>query len=268
MTSHSFIEDSAGNKLAWQEDDFTDPWSNAEAVVMVHGLGESGEAFRAWVPYLARHFRVIRLDLRGYGNSTPMPEDYEWKFGQIATDIIAVLDHLKIRQANFVGGKIGGTITLALAAQYPERVKRAVAVGSPVSLVPLKDATISWRKRVAEAGVETWVRETQKNRMGSAMAPAQLEWWTQLMSRTAMSTILGFLKMVPTVDVSERLEAIKAPCLIVTSNESTLNSVEEFRSWQERIPNSRLLVIKSASYHITASDPDVVAAAVSEFLLS
>jgi pimeloyl-ACP methyl ester carboxylesterase len=88
------------------------------------------------------------------------------------------------------------------------------------------------------------------------------------MSRTAMSTILGFLKMVPTVDVSERLEAIKAPCLIVTSNESTLNSVEEFRSWQQRIPNSRLLVIKSASYHITASDPDVVAAAVSEFLLS
>jgi pimeloyl-ACP methyl ester carboxylesterase len=264
----TYIEDAQRNKLAWREDDFTDPWSDAETVVMIHGLAESGEAFRAWVPYLSRDFRVIRLDLRGYGDSSPMPENYQWAFNTIIADILAVLDHLKISQANIVGGKIGGTIGLALAAQYPERVKRLVAIGSPVSLVPLKKNTVVWRQRIAEVGVEAWVRETQQNRMGTAMAPLQLEWWTQLMSKTAASTLQGFLQMVPTVDVSDMLEKIQSRSLIVVSSGSSLNSVEEVRSWQQRIPDSRLLVIDGESYHVGATHSDVVAKAVQEFLLT
>jgi 3-oxoadipate enol-lactonase len=265
---HTYIVDEQRNKLAWREDDFTDSWSNPETVVMIHGLAESGEAFRAWVPYLSRRFRVIRLDLRGYGYSSPMPENYKWNLNKIITDILAVLDHLKIKQANFVGGKIGGTIGLALTAQYPERVKRLAAIGSPVSLVSLKENTIIWRRQIAEVGVEAWVRETQQNRMGTAMAPLQLEWWTQLMSQTAASTLLGFLQMVPTIDISDMLASIKSPCLIVTSSGSSLNSVEQVRSWQQRIPGSRLLVIDSASYHVGASHADVVAAAVRDFLVA
>jgi pimeloyl-ACP methyl ester carboxylesterase len=41
--------------------------------LFVHGLAESGEAWRGWVPYFSRRYRVARIDLRGFGRSTPMP---------------------------------------------------------------------------------------------------------------------------------------------------------------------------------------------------
>lgn len=268
LHSEAFIVDAQGSKLAWREDDFTDPWSNAETVVMIHGLAESGEAFRSWVPYLSRDFRVIRLDLRGYGRSSPMLETYQWHFQTIISDILAVLDHLKISKVNIVGGKIGGTIALALAARHPERVNRLAAIGSPVSLIPLKINTVVWRQRIAEVGVEAWVRETQQNRMGGGMASRQLEWWTKLMSKTAASTLQGFLKMVPTVDVSDLLEKIGARSLIIVASGSSLNSVDEVRLWQQRIPDSQLLVIDGESYHVGATHSDAVAAAVKDFLLS
>ena len=48
-------------------DDYTDPWKKSESVLMLHGLAKSSAAWFAWVPYLARHFRVVRPDMRGFG---------------------------------------------------------------------------------------------------------------------------------------------------------------------------------------------------------
>jgi 3-oxoadipate enol-lactonase len=103
--------------------------------------------------------------------------------------------------------------------------------------------------------------------MGTRMAPAQLEWWAQLMSRTAASTLDGFLRMVPTVDVTAEVARIQAPTLVVTTTGSGLGSVEEVRAWQERIPLSRLVVLDNDSYHVAASDPDEAARLVRDEML-
>ena len=71
---------SPGVTLNYSVDDFTDGWTKPPTVLLLHGLAESGEAFRAFVPALARQARVVRLDLRGYGGSTPMPADHPWRF--------------------------------------------------------------------------------------------------------------------------------------------------------------------------------------------
>ena len=51
----ALLERPDGCKLFYQVDDFTDPWRKAETVLFVHGLAESGEAWRGWVPYFSRH---------------------------------------------------------------------------------------------------------------------------------------------------------------------------------------------------------------------
>jgi 3-oxoadipate enol-lactonase len=255
-----------GALLSWRIDDFTDPWVEPETVLMLHGLAESSEAWRFWVPHLSRRFRVVRLDLRGYGESSPMPEDHPWHFDQLVNDVDLVLDQLGSERVHLVGGKIGGTVALAFAARRPQRVMRLAAVGAPATLKGMAARTPEWRRQIAEEGVEAWVRATQPGRMGSGMAPGQLEWWTQLMARTAASTLLGFLQMVPTVDVTGELDRLQAPTLVVTMTGSGLASVDEVRSWQQRIPRSRLLVIEGTSYHVAASDPDAAAAAVRDFL--
>ena len=53
----------------YELDDFTDPWKPAETTVIQHGLGRSSCFWCHWVPLLARHYRVIRRDMRGHEQS-------------------------------------------------------------------------------------------------------------------------------------------------------------------------------------------------------
>ena len=63
----------ADSEMHYLVDDFTDPWRTPETVLLLHGNAESSAAWYAWVPVLARHLRVVRPDMRGFGTSTPMP---------------------------------------------------------------------------------------------------------------------------------------------------------------------------------------------------
>jgi len=260
------FEVSPGVTLAYTVDDFTDPWAPAPTVLLLHGLAESGEAFRAFVPALSRQARVVRLDLRGYGGSTPMPADHPWRFDRLVADVVALIGHLGVARVHLVGGKIGGTIALAVAARHPELVAKLAVLGGPASLTNMAGRTPGWRAQIAAEGVPAWVAASNAGRMGTRMSAAALAWWTEMMGRTAASTLEGFLQMVPSVNVTAEVGAIRAPTLVVTTTGSGLGSVEEVRAWQERIAGSRLVVVENDSYHVAASDPDASATLVRDFL--
>jgi 3-oxoadipate enol-lactonase len=261
------LETAPGISVHYTVDDFTDSWLPVPTVLMLHGLAESGEAFRAFVPYLSRQARVVRMDLRGYGHSPALPADHPWRFENLVNDVAALIRHLGGARVHLAGGKIGGTIALATAARHPELVDRLAVLGGPASLTNMAARTPGWRAQIASEGVRAWVRGSNAGRMGTRMTPAQLQWWEDLMSRTAASTLDGFLQMVPTVDVTAEVGRIQAPTLVVTTTGSGLGSAEEVRAWQERIPDSRLVVLENDSYHVAASDPDETALLVRRFFL-
>ena len=118
-------------QMHYRVDDFVDPWAKSEAILLLHGNSESGAAWYAWVPRLARRFRVIRPDMRGFGASTPMPRDFPWTLERIVEDYTALMDALDIRRFHLVGAKIGGTVARALAAWHPQRVMTLTVVGTP-----------------------------------------------------------------------------------------------------------------------------------------
>jgi pimeloyl-ACP methyl ester carboxylesterase len=217
------------------------------------------------VPYFATHHLVVRPDLRGYGASTPMKGDYTYRFETLGTDIITMLDELKLDRVFLIGGKIGGALALHLAARYPERVIAVAGVAAPASLTSFSDRAPGWRAQIREQGVEPWVRETTAFRLGTSLPPAAIDWWVNLMSKTAPSTLEAFLKMVPTVDVTADLPNIKCPTVIITTTGSGLSSVDSVKAWQETIPGSTLEVLPGDSYHVAATDPDVCAQLVRRF---
>jgi pimeloyl-ACP methyl ester carboxylesterase len=252
-------------ELAVRIDDYLLPWDVKPPVVMLHGLAESGEAFRRWVPYFATHHLVVRPDLRGYGDSTPMHGDYVYRFAQLGTDIIRLLDTLKLDRVFLVGGKIGGTLALHLTASYPDRVIAFAAVGAPASLTSFSERAPGWRKQIREHGVEPWVRETTQGRLGTSLPPEALDWWIRLMSKTQASTLEAFLKMVPTVDVTSELPKITRPGVVITTTGSGLGSVDSVKAWQQTIPHSKLEVLPGDSYHVAATDADKCASIVRTF---
>ena len=245
-------------KLHYLIDDYTDPWREPETVLMIHGAAESSAVWYGWVPHLARHFRVLRGDTRGFGLSTPMPRDFPWTLDRIIDDYLELLRQLKIDRVHLVGAKLGGTIARGFAARHPDRVITLAVAGTPPPTRPNVAATrpALVKELEAEGGVEHWARRTMAGRLGSRFPAEGAEWWIKHMGRTASSTQIGFSTHVSTADISADLPNIQCPTLVITTEGSALGSVEATRAWQQMIPNSRLLVLPGNSYHVAASDAD------------
>jgi pimeloyl-ACP methyl ester carboxylesterase len=253
--------------MQYAVDDFTDPWRSPETILLLHGNAESGAAWYGWVPTLARKYRVVRPDMRGFGASTPMPRDFPWTLDIIIDDFVRLMDGLGIERFHLVGAKIGGTIARAFAARRPERVNTLTVVGTPP---PLRSGAA---ERVPELnaaferdGVEAWARQTMGGRLGSAFPADGVEWWIRLMGRTAVSTQIGFMKTIACADIRADLPRIRCPTLVITTDGSGLASVDETRTWQRQIAGSSLVVLPGNSYHVAATHAEACAAATLDFI--
>jgi 3-oxoadipate enol-lactonase len=254
--------------MHYEVDDYTDPWTQADTILMVHGNAESGLSWFGWVPPLAREFRIVRPDTRGYGASTPMPRGFAWSLDVIVDDHLALMDQLGIERFHLVGAKLGGTIGRHFAARAPDRVKTLTVVGTPT---PFRKGV---KERVPELvaeferdGLEAWVRRNMQGRLGSGFPPEGVEWWTKFMARAPVSSQVGFCANIAPADITACLPRIACPTLVITTERSALGTVEETRAWQTQIPRSELLVLAGDSYHVAASHSEECALAMKAFIL-
>jgi 3-oxoadipate enol-lactonase len=253
--------------LHYEVDDFTDPWTSPETILLLHGNAESGAAWYAWVPQLARRYRVVRPDMRGFGRSSAMPRDFPWTLDVIISDYIALMDALGIERFHLVAAKIGGTIARAFAARCRDRVHTLTVIGTPPPLrVGAEDRIPAWTREFETLGVGHWAERSMKGRLGDNFPPEGAKWWTQFMGRTAVSTQIGFIATIACADIRADVPRIACPTLVITTEQSGLASVEETRAWQRTIPDSELLVLPGNSYHVAASDPDLCAQAALGFV--
>ncbi len=216
------VEIRPGVWIAYEDDWFGKPWSVPETVVMVHGNSESSRAWVSWVTHLADEYRVVRLDLPGFGASTE-PPGYRWSAGELAGDVARFLDALKIQTCHLIGAKYGGSVCMQLA-------------------------------------VRQWAAETMRARLGSSASAAQVRWWTEeLMGKANPRAALGASSARIDMELEDKLSRITAPTLIVTTKESGLQSVEAVERYAARIPSARVIVLPGDSFHIAAVEPDVCA---------
>jgi len=252
-------------ELHYVVDDFSDPWREPQTVLMLHGNSESGAAWFGWVPHLARHYRVVRPDMRGFGASTPMPRDFPWTLDRICDDTIALMDAIEVARFHVVAAKIGGTIARHFAARHADRVLTLTLAGTPAprrAVGPRRELVEEFEAK----GVGHWARRTMAGRLGNRFPPEGLEWWVGFMGRTAVSTQVGFTPTIADADITDALPRIRCPTLVITTEGSALGSVEEVRAWTGMIRRSELLVLPGDSYHVAASDPDACARATLDFI--
>jgi pimeloyl-ACP methyl ester carboxylesterase len=240
--------------IAYQDDWFGERWITPETVVMVHGNAESSQAWTCWIPHFARKYRVVRPDLPGFGAS-PEPLDYGWSADELAADIGRFLDALGIETCHLIGAKYGGSACMRLAIDQPARISTLCLFGSPVRGSGTGNADL-----IRTKGVRQWAAETMRARLGSAASEAQLRWWTdELMGRSSARAAYAASSSRVSMELEEELPGITAAALIVSTQESSLQSIEAVERAARRIPHSRVIILPGNSYHIAAVEPDVCA---------
>ena len=251
--------------MHYECDDYTDPWTQPETILLIHGVADTSKAWFAWVPRLSRQFRLIRPDLRGFGQSTVPPSDYEWSLNGFAQDLKGLLDQLNLDFVHVVGQRVGGSAAMQFAHDYPDVVKSLTVIGGPATLAHSTLNPGAWLEQVEQEGVESWARTTMGRRLGD-VSPEMREWWIQEMGKAPAQVMAGIFRYVGSMNITHILPHIQAPTLVITSDRGALAAVETVREWQTQIPNSQLLVLPSNAYHLAAAVPDACADAVLSFI--
>ena len=97
---------------------------DAPVVVLSNSMGADLRMWDGIVDALSEHFRVVRYDTRGHGQSPEAPGPYS--MDDLADDVVALLDTLGVEKAHLVGLSLGGMMGMRLAARDPERIDRLV----------------------------------------------------------------------------------------------------------------------------------------------
>ncbi len=111
--------------------------TSKEWVTFVHGAGGSSSIWFKQIRDFKKHFNVLILDLRGHGDSKPKLKDTfnsKYTFDSITTDIVEVIDFLKIKKSHFIGISLGTILIRNLAEKKPNLVKSMVMGGAIIKL--------------------------------------------------------------------------------------------------------------------------------------
>jgi pimeloyl-ACP methyl ester carboxylesterase len=239
-------------------------------VLLVHGLGMSGDMFGPVVEPLARRHRLIIPDLRGCGRSRKLPPPYSVK--RQAADLAALLDHLGIASSDALGYSQGGPVVQELTLDYPERVRRLVlsntyAYNMATVREKLEGHFVPLLLRLL--GVRLFVKLLISQGL-KEIPKEQAAWVANLIACTwgeaDLKSITLAWREAMAFDSRGRLKEIKCPTLVVAGSNDTAVPMHHAKMLNDGIAGSRLAVIQGADHALLWAHPDQWLRTVSDFL--
>jgi pimeloyl-ACP methyl ester carboxylesterase len=221
-------------------------------VVLIHGFPFSHEMWRHQIGVLSEKFWVIDYDLRGHGQTSAGDGQYPLEF--FVDDLIALLDHLKIKRAAFCGLSMGGYIALRAAERNPERVlaliladTQARADSNEAKLkraASIKSVKTNGVKPFAEAFLKTaFTTQSLTPKSESVVAIQKI-----IESNSALGICGALLALATRTDTTVSLLAIQAPTLILVGENDALTPVSASQEMHDRIRGSEMRIIKNAAH--------------------
>ena len=147
------------------------------AVILLHGFPQTHMAWSRVAPRLAEAFRVVAVDLRGYGGSDAPADDAAhtvYSKREMARDIIGLMDALGITQAAVLGHDRGARVAYRLALDHPGRVSR---VGI-LEVVPTGDFWAAWNADLSMKAYH-WTFLAQPAPLPEQLIGGAAVWWLE-----------------------------------------------------------------------------------------
>jgi pimeloyl-ACP methyl ester carboxylesterase len=269
----------------------------APAILFLHGFPESHRTWRNQVEDLARDYRVVAPDQRGFAGSD-RPEGVEhYETGRIVQDAMALMDALGIEHFTLVGHDWGGAVAWTTALQHPIRVRRLVIVNAPHPLVFQKSLIEDeaqreasqyinfFRSPLAEAGItamglETFLDKVLLSHSDPTKLPEEerqhyLDDWKQPGVLTSMLNwyrAAGIEVPKPGEDAKAPLwthapfPKLRMPTLVVWGMKDPALLPVQLAGLQDLVEDLRIVTSQTAGHFIPWEEPGTVTSAIRDFL--
>jgi pimeloyl-ACP methyl ester carboxylesterase len=149
---------SDGLKLSYSVDDFSDPWGPQETLILIHAAMGSSRRLYKWIPILSRHFRVVRPDMRGHGE-TQIPGPDQLSLTRLTKDVIELADQLGLKRFHLAGSSAGSIVAMRTTIDNPERVLTLANFASTPGLKPSNIDMNKWVNGIKAKGFKGFLRE-------------------------------------------------------------------------------------------------------------
>ncbi len=237
------------------------------AVVLHHPLATNLSVWDELTAALASDYRVIRFDARGHGATEAPAGPYE--FATLTRDVIALMDHLGVAKAAYIGVSMGGMIGQHLAIAHADRFYGFMLVSTSSRTAP--EMRANWLDRVGAVAAKG---------MASQVEPAIGRWLAQasmrntalvarlsdMIATTPAAGYCGWCEAISTLDTIGRLPGVVAPVTVVVGEEDQATPPAAAAIIHNAIPGSKLIVMPSASHQCMVEQPAAFAAIARAFL--
>ena len=246
---------------------------DAPVLLLLHGFGSSLQTWDVWAEKLDKKYRVIRLDLPGFGLTGPSPSDDYSELNDLNT-LTRFVDSLGITDLSVVGHSMGGKIAWTFAAAHAERVKALVlmapdgfpqpeAIGTKPYAMPAIMGVMKFslpkyfvRKSIEPAFVDV-------NELDDQLVN---RYHDMLRAPGVRAAILARANQTIYTDPVPRLKKIKAPTLLIWGEEDKMIPSSNATSYAGVLENSETVLIPKLGHLLHEEHAEIGLAKVTEFL--
>ncbi|MEF2277384.1 alpha/beta hydrolase [Deinococcus sp. YIM 134068] len=236
------------------------------AMLLIHGFPLNGEFFKNNRSELSKSFRVITIDLRGFGRSTA--PDGNGSVQTYAQDALAVMDRLGVQKAVIGGMSMGGPILFEMYRRAPERFNGMVLIATTANPPSITEQNL-WKGVGLQAqanGVPSIVPDLIKDMLTGRTQQARPDlkaFLENLMRGASLNGVLGgSAALANRPDSLPTLRTIRVPTLIIAGGEDTVYPVVFSQKMQQNIPNAQLVVVPGAAHAVNIENAAAANAAI------
>lgn len=215
-------------------------------LVLSNSLGTNFDMWQPQMAALTRHFRVLRYDTRGHGQSAVTEGPYA--IAQLGGDVIALLDHLGLQRVHFCGLSMGGITGMWLALHHADRLDKLVLCNTAAYIGPPEN----WTNRAAAVerdGVASIAAAVVDKWLTPDFAAQQPELVQQLRAMLSATDARGYAAnclAVRDADLRADIGRITTPTLVIAGSGDIPTPPADGRYLAETIPGTQYVELYAA----------------------
>ena len=233
--------------------------TDAPVIIFIHGFPFNKSMWDTQVDALKSTYRVIAYDVRGHGDSEAGEEEFTIEL--FASDLVSLMNLLKIERAVLCGLSMGGYIALNAAVNFPDHFAALVlsdtqcAADTPEG----REKRMKTIQSIKDNGLEQYADESVKKMFAPdafATRTAEIKAVRQMILRTSAQTLYNTLVALSIrKETCSRLARIKIPVLIMAGKEDQITPPALAQVMHEKIPHSSLAIIEHAGHIANMENP-------------
>lgn len=248
--------------------------TGSETIVFLNGIMMNTLSWNDFVPLLTEqnNYKFLRLDFRDQGFSSPYPEDYDVSIH--VDDLKALFDELGLKKVHLLGVSYGAMVAMMFAIKYPDYLSSLILPNCVAQVTKfLQAASDIWEYSAQTNSGEVFFKLSMPFIYSDVFYNRNWKWlkereaiFEKILTKEYFESLHRLSRSSKDFDILDQIHEIKAPTLLIGGTRDIITPIYEMKKIQDRIADSKMVIIEDAGHASFYEKMDEFATAVLGFV--